>query len=95
MGGSGGGSVVKTEGIEHRCLLSLEGQTIRKGQSVRGAERAPLGQEALCPTMAFLSKHTVGERAFQAENSSKPRSRFEMGIWGLKGGRCGLKDPGV
>lgn len=78
VGGLGGGgeSVVKREGTEHRCLLSPEGQTTRKGQPVRGTERAPLGQEVVFPVVAFISKQAVGERAFQAESSSKPWSGF-------------------
>lgn len=54
-----------------------------------------MGQEVLLTVVSFLSKQTVGERAFQAESSSKPRSRFEVGVWGHQGGRCGHKDLDV
>ena len=60
-----GRSVVKREGTEHSYLLSPEGQTIKKGQPVRGAERAPLGQVVPCPVVAFLSKQTVGKKPFK------------------------------
>lgn len=88
---------MKREGTEQNWyLLSPVGQTTRKGSLLEDKSRGKRtleGQEMPFPVVAFLSKQTVGERAFQAEGSSKPRLRFEVSVWGLQRGRCGHKDP--